>query len=68
MAFNSFSEFLAMGGYGFFVWLSFIVTFVSLLAVVVETKLTRKRIVKMVLLEQQRQERIKNAKQVQEVT
>lgn len=30
MHFQSFSEFLAMGGYGFFVWLSFGITYLLL--------------------------------------
>lgn len=34
MHFQSFSEFLAMGGYGFFVWLSFGITYVLLLGLI----------------------------------
>ena len=38
MAFDSFSDFLSMGGYGFFVWLSFGVSLVAMLALVVESR------------------------------
>ncbi|MAD74910.1 MAG: heme exporter protein CcmD [Rheinheimera sp.] len=34
MHFQSFSEFLAMGGYGFFVWLSFGITYLLLLGLI----------------------------------
>lgn len=34
MYFQSFSEFLAMGGYGFFVWLSFGATYLLLLGLI----------------------------------
>ncbi|MDX1538579.1 heme exporter protein CcmD [Arsukibacterium sp.] len=35
MHFQSFSDFLAMGGYGFFVWLSFGITYLLLLGLIV---------------------------------
>lgn len=34
MHFQSFSEFLAMGGYGFFVWLSFGLTYLLLVGLI----------------------------------
>jgi heme exporter protein D len=35
MHFQSFSDFLAMGGYGFFVWLSFGVTYLLLIGLII---------------------------------
>lgn len=62
MAFDSFSEFLAMGGYGFFVWLSFGVTFIAMLAIVVESKLAYKHLFIQVEKEQARKKRISAAR------
>lgn len=62
MAFDSFSEFLAMGGYGFFVWLSFGVTFIAMLAIVVESKLAYKQLFTQLEKEQARKKRIKAAR------
>lgn len=38
-------EFLAMGGYAFYVWTSFGLTFVVMAAVVLSTRLQRRRVV-----------------------
>lgn len=62
MAFDSFSEFIAMGGYGFFVWLSFGVTFIAMLAIVVESKLAYKQLFTQLEKEQARKKRIKAAR------
>ncbi len=61
MAFNSVSEFLAMGGYAFYVWLSFGVTLFALLGLVLSTRLTRKAMLKEVAARVEREHRIKNA-------
>jgi len=62
LAFDSFSEFIAMGGYGFFVWLSFGVTFIAMLAIVVESKLAYKQLFTQLEKEQARKKRIKAAR------
>lgn len=36
--FNSISEFFAMGGYGFYVWLSYAITFVAIGALIWQSK------------------------------
>ena len=61
MAFSSFSEFVAMGGYGFFVWLSFGVTALAMAGIVLESKYTSRHLIKQIALEQARKERIKAA-------
>ena len=62
MAFDSFSEFLAMGGYGFFVWLSFGVTFVAMIAIVVESYMAQKQLLSQIQKEQARKRRIRDAR------
>ncbi|GAA59433.1 heme exporter protein D [Pseudoalteromonas sp. BSi20652] len=65
MQFDSFSDFIAMGGYGFYVWLSFGTCALILLGILVSSLRDTKRI--MASVEQQivREERIKQAKQEQ---
>lgn len=65
MQFDSFSDFIAMGGYGFYVWLSFGACALILLGILVNSLRDTKRI--MASVEQQiiREARIKKAKQEQ---
>jgi len=65
MQFDSFSDFIAMGGYGFYVWLSFGTCALILLGILVDSLRDTKRI--MASVEQQiiREARIKKAKQEQ---
>lgn len=65
MQFDSFSDFIAMGGYGFYVWLSFGTCALILLGILVNSLRGTKRI--MASVEQQiiREARIKKAKQEQ---
>ncbi|MCV2883304.1 heme exporter protein CcmD [Aestuariibacter sp. AA17] len=42
MHFSSFSDFIAMGGYGFFVWLAFGVSIVAMLMIIGESLYQRK--------------------------
>lgn len=62
MQFDSWSAFWNMGGYAFYVWLSFGVAFVSMLALGITSAMRHKRLLKLVLSEQARQERIKAAR------
>ncbi|MDO6636221.1 heme exporter protein CcmD [Pseudoalteromonas carrageenovora] len=65
MQFDSFSDFIAMGGYGFYVWLSFGTCALILLGILLNSLRDTKSI--MASVEQQiiREERIKKAKQEQ---
>ncbi|ALQ08929.1 MULTISPECIES: heme exporter protein CcmD [Pseudoalteromonas] len=65
MQFDSFSDFIAMGGYGFYIWLSFGTCALILLGILVSSLRDTKRI--MASVEQQiiREARIKKAKQEQ---
>lgn len=44
MQWNSFSEFISMGGYGFYVWASYGVTFVLLAAELIMLRSRKRRI------------------------
>lgn len=61
MAFSSFSEFFAMGGYGFYVWLAYGVSLLSVVLLVVNSVNQRKKIFAQVQQRLQREQRIKNA-------
>jgi len=61
MAFNSIGEFLAMGGYGFYVWLAYGLTFLALIIVTVNSFTKKNKILKGVEQRLAREQRIKNA-------
>ena len=65
MQFESWSAFWEMGGYGFFVWLSFGVTFVSMALMVLQTAMERRQLQKSVVETHARKARIKAAAEVQ---
>lgn len=65
MAFDSFRDFILMGGYGFFVWLSFGVSFLALAALLVQSALTRRQLRKDCARQQQRQQRLAKRQQVE---
>lgn len=63
MQFDSFSDFIAMGGYGFYVWLSFGVCALILLGILLSSLNDTKRILSSVKQQADREQRIKQAKQ-----
>lgn len=63
MQFDSLSSFVAMGGYGFYVWLSFGVSFVVMVLLIGAAKIERQRLLKSLVKHQQRQARIQKARQ-----
>lgn len=65
MKFDSLSAFLAMGGYGFYVWLSFAVTLVALLGLVLASVTTKKRLLHEVKQKQARAARRKAAQKLE---
>lgn len=65
MQFDSFSDFIAMGGYGFYVWLSFGTCALILLGILFSSLRDTKRIVASVEQQVAREARIKKAKQEQ---
>jgi heme exporter protein D len=65
MKFDSWSAFWAMGGYGFYVWLSFGLTIFVLLALVISTLTTRKSLLRAVKQKQARAARRKAAQNLE---
>ncbi|WP_096739266.1 heme exporter protein CcmD [Pseudoalteromonas atlantica] len=65
MQFDSFSDFIAMGGYGFYVWLSFGTCALILLSILFSSLRDTKRIMASVEQQVAREARIKKAKQEQ---
>lgn len=66
MAFDSFSDFLAMGGYAMYVWPVVFITLISFLFLYVSSKKRNQTLLKGVIKEQQRQARIEAAKELTE--
>jgi len=62
MQFESFAEFLNMGGYAFYVWLSFGVTFVAMAMIAIQSFIKHRNLMKQVVVEQERKARIKKAR------
>ncbi len=58
MAFDSFGEFVHMGGYGLYVWSSFFLTFLVIAGVALETSVQRRRLQKESLKVQRRKQRL----------
>lgn len=65
MQFNSFSEFLHMGGYGSYVWSSVLIVILFLLAITIDSVTGKKRTLKKIKQELERAEKIQRAKQAQ---
>ncbi|OCQ23902.1 heme exporter protein CcmD [Pseudoalteromonas luteoviolacea] len=65
MQFESFSDFIAMGGYGFYVWLSFGSCLAIILGLLFVSLYDGKRLKQEVKRQMSREERIKKAKQTE---
>ena len=65
MAFDSIADFFAMGGYGFYVWLAYGLTFLSLIVLVVNSITKKNKILKNVEQRLAREQRIKKAQKME---
>ena len=65
MHFASFSDFLAMGGYAFYVWLSFGLTLLCLVGIVMSTRMKTRALLGELRNKQAREERRKAAQQME---
>ncbi|WP_354623997.1 heme exporter protein CcmD [Psychromonas sp. MME2] len=65
MAFSSISDFFAMGGYAFYVWLAYGISFLALLVLIINTRAKKKKILVTVKQRLLRQQRIKDAQNVE---
>lgn len=61
-AFPSWQAFFAMGGYAFYVWLSVIVTLISLFGIVIHTLWYRRQLLADIRRRQSREQRIRQSK------
>ena len=65
MHFASFSDFLAMGGYAFYVWLSFGLTLVCLIGIVISTRMKTRSLLGELRSKQAREARRKAAQKME---
>jgi len=66
MQFNSLAAFLDMGGYGFFVWLSYGISTLSVILMVLYMRYERRSLIQAVKAQLARKQRIADAKKNQE--
>jgi len=66
MQFNSLAAFLDMGGYGFFVWLSYGISTLSVILMVLYIRYERRSLIQAVQAQLARKQRIADAKKNQE--
>ncbi len=62
MQFNSFSEFINMGGYGFYVWLSFGAAALILACLLISSKAGHQKIITQIAKRKQREDKLRQAK------
>jgi len=67
MAFTSFSDFIAMGGYSFYVWLAYGISLLSVLLLIISSVAKRKKIFQQVEQRLQREQRIKAAEKREDI-
>ncbi|OOF41319.1 heme exporter protein CcmD [Rodentibacter trehalosifermentans] len=59
MFFQTWSDFFNMGGYGFYVWLSYGISFIAIVALIIQSIKQRKSVLRNVQREAQREARLK---------
>jgi len=59
MQFDSFSAFLDMGGYGFYVWLSFGVSTALILALIVSSIVGHRQVIKNIAIRLEREDKLR---------
>ncbi|TPH19362.1 heme exporter protein CcmD [Litorilituus lipolyticus] len=64
MQFNSFSEFINMGGYGFYVWLSFGVSALLLVILLISSKADHQKIINNIAKQKQREDKLRQAREL----
>ena len=65
MHFASFSDFMAMGGYAFYVWLSFGLTLMCLVGIIISTRMKTRSLLGELRSKQAREDRRKAARQME---
>ena len=64
MQFSSFSEFIDMGGYGFYVWLSFGATALILTLLLISSKVGHQQIINQIDKRKQREDKLRQARSI----
>lgn len=65
MQFDSFSAFIDMGGYGFYVWLSYGVTAALLLILIFTSVMGHKQVIKNIAQRKQREDKLRQVRKQQ---
>ena len=60
MFFESWQDFLQMGGYGFYVWLSYGISFAAIVILAIQSYRDKSAVLREVRREQAREERVQN--------
>ena len=63
MFFQSWSDFINMGGYGFYVWLSYGLSLLAIVVLIVQSLSGKSAVLKSIKREQQREARLQQMKQ-----
>ncbi|WP_109078226.1 heme exporter protein CcmD [Aggregatibacter kilianii] len=63
MFFQSWSDFIDMGGYGFYVWLSYGLSLLAIVVLIVQSLAGKSAVLKSIKREQQREARLQQMKQ-----
>ena len=63
MFFQSWSDLIHMGGYGFYVWLSYSLSFIAIVALIIQSLRGKSAVLKSVKREQQRESRLQQVQQ-----
>ena len=63
MFFQSWSDLIHMGGYGFYVWLSYGLSFIAIVALIIQSLMGKSAVLKSVKREQQRESRLQQVQQ-----
>lgn len=63
MFFQSWSDFINMGGYGFYVWLSYGLSLLAIVMLIVQSLSGKSAVLKSIKREQQREARLQQMKQ-----
>ncbi len=64
MQFNSFSDFINMGGYGFYVWLSFGAAALILTLLLISSKAGHQKIINQIAKRKEREDKLRQAREL----
>ena len=66
MQFSSFSDFINMGGYGFYVWLSYGAATLFLTLLIISSKTGHQKIIQQILQRKKREDTLRQARKVKQ--